>query len=96
MQEKRWYVYILTNHTNTVLYTGITNDLVRRINEHRSGVGSKFTSRYRLYKLVWFEEFESPVTAISMEKRIKGWKRDKKIALIEENNPHWRNLAREW
>ena len=95
MQPEVWYVYIMTNHTNTVLYTGVTNDLVTRIHEHRSGVGSKFTKKYRVYKLVWFEEFESPVTAIEMEKRIKGWRREKKVALIESVNPRWIDLARE-
>jgi putative endonuclease len=77
MNEKRWYTYILTNHTNTVLYIGVTNDMIRRLEEHRRGVGSRFTSKYRLYKLVWYEEFTSPLEAIAMEKRLKGWRREK-------------------
>ena len=96
MNEKRWYVYIITNYTNTVLYIGVTNNLVRRINEHRQGIGSKFAKRYNLYKLIWFEEFASPVEAITAEKRLKGWRREKKVRLIEKNNPHWQDLSRVW
>ena len=87
MNEKRWYVYIITNYKNTVLYIGVTNNLQRRINEHRQGIGSKFSKKYRLYKLIWFEEFTSPLEAIATEKRLKGWRREKKVRLIEEKNP---------
>ena len=96
MNEKRWFVYIITNYKSTVLYIGITNNLVRRINEHRQGVGSKFSKKYRLYKLVWFEEFTSPLEAIEAEKRLKGWRREKKVHLIEERNPNWSDLSRMW
>jgi putative endonuclease len=69
----QWYVYILTDYMNTVLYTGITNDLARRVEEHRTGVDvGSFSKKYRLYKLVWYQEFDSPQEAISIEKRIKG------------------------
>jgi putative endonuclease len=91
--NKCWYVYILTNYTNSVLYNGITNDLERRIYEHKSGlVTSSFSKRYRLYKLVWFQEFDSPDTAIESEKRIKSWRREKKLDLIREINPGFRDL----
>ena len=88
---KKYYVYILTNYTNSVLYTGITNDLTRRIFEHKNAVET-FSSKYRLYKLVWFKEFDSPLDAIRTEKRIKGWIRLKKIMLINKTNPNWKNL----
>ena len=91
--NKCWYVYILTNYTNSVLYTGITNDLERRVYEHKSGlVKSSFSKRYRLYKLIWFQEFDSPDAAIGAEKRIKGWRRSKKLDLIQEINPEFRDL----
>jgi len=96
MNEKRWYVYIITNYKNTVLYIGVTNNLQRRINEHRQGIGSKFSKKYRLYKLIWFEEFTSPLEAIATEKRLKGWRREKKVRLIEEKNPQWKDLSKMW
>jgi len=89
---KRFYVYLMTNHSRT-LYTGVSNDLERRVREHRSGNGSSFTSRYLMTKLVWYETFTSVNEAIATEKRIKGWTRAKKIALIEGLNPHWEDLA---
>ena len=83
--NKCWYVYIITNFTNSVLYTGITNDIERRIYEHKSGSSkSSFSKRYRLYKLIWFQEFDSPDAAIEAEKQIKSWRREKKLALIQE------------
>jgi putative endonuclease len=91
--NKCWYVYIITNYTNSVLYTGITNDIERRIYEHKSGISkSSFSKRYRLYKLIWFQEFDSPDAAIEAEKRIKNWRREKKLALIQEINPEFRDL----
>ncbi len=96
MNEKRWYVYIITNYKNTVLYIGVTNNLQRRINEHRQGIGSQFSKKYRLYKLIWFEEFTSPLEAIATEKRLKGWRREKKVRLIEEKNPQWKDLSKMW
>ena len=81
--KKIWYVYIITNYTNSVLYTGITNNLERRIYEHKTGaIKSSFSKRYKLYKLIWFQGFDSPEVAIASEKRIKGWHREKKLALI--------------
>jgi putative endonuclease len=90
-----FYTYILTNYKNTVLYVGITNNLERRVTEHQRGSDkNSFSSRYRLYKLVWFEEFTNPTDAIAAEKRIKGWTRAKKVALIRTINPTFKNLAR--
>ncbi|OGD62922.1 hypothetical protein A2160_04080 [Candidatus Beckwithbacteria bacterium RBG_13_42_9] len=85
--SKNWFVYILSNYRNTVLYTGVTNNLERRMSEHKSGlIKSSFSKRYRLYKLIWFEEFSSPQEAILAEKKIKGWKREKKLTMIKMTN----------
>ena len=90
---KSWFVYILTNYSNSVLYTGITNNLNRRISEHKEGlIKDSFTSRYKLYKLLWFEEFPSPNEAIQVEKRVKDFRRDKKINLIKLKNPNFQDL----
>jgi len=91
---KSWFVYIITNYQNTVLYTGVTNDLQRRVWVHKQGINDgSFSSRYKLYKLVWFEEFSSPATAIEIEKKIKGWRREKKIDLIRATNPNFLDLT---
>lgn len=95
MRHLRYFVYILTNTYNTVLYTGVTNDLMRRVSKHKRGTGSKFTSRYRIHKLVYFEIAESVESAIGREKQIKGWSRSKKVALIESVNPEWKDLSDE-
>ncbi len=88
-----YFVYIMTNANNTVLYTGMTNSLSRRTHEHRAGEGSGFTARYRVTKLVFCERFDRPEEAIAAEKRIKAGSRAKKVALIEGQNPSWRDLA---
>ena len=93
--HKQYYVYIMTNEHNTVLYTGVTNDLVRRAHEHRTGQGGVFTSRYRANKLVYYEIAEDASTAIAREKQIKGGSRQKKIELIEDMNPEWIDLYEE-
>ena len=78
--KKSYFVYIITNFKNTVLYAGITNELLERVEQHKKGLADiSFTKKYRLYKLVWFAEFRTPEEAIIIEKRIKGWKRYKKI-----------------
>jgi putative endonuclease len=87
-----YYVYILTNRSGT-LYVGVTNDLARRLWEHRSGELSGFTSKYRLDRLIHYEVFDWVDEAIAREKQIKGWRRDKKIALIARFNPDWRDLS---
>ena len=87
-----YYVYIITGYSNKVLYIGMTNDLKRRITEHKNGQVDGFTKRYRLKKLVYFEEFLNPAEAIKREKELKGWRREKKNALIETKNPKWEDL----
>lgn len=89
---KDYYVYIITNKYNTVLYTGVTNDLKRRIYDHKNKLVEGFSKKYNLYKLVFCDVFPSVVEAIAAEKRIKGWVRAKKIKLIESKNPHWEEL----
>ncbi len=89
---RSFYVYFLTNQSNSTLYVGMTNNLERRLSEHRSGAGG-FTSRYRLYKLVYYEVLPTAMDAIRREKQLKGGSRRKKIALIESMNPQWIDLA---
>ncbi len=87
-----WYTYIITNYTNTVLYTGFTNSIERRILEHKKGIGSHFPKRYHLYKLVWCQKFSTTLEAMQMERTIKGWVRRKKIDLITKSNPYFKDL----
>ena len=94
---RRFFVYIMTNGPRShVLYTGITGTLMRRVFEHKHKVRAGFTSRYNLTRLVYYETFVYPDVAIAREKEIKGWRRSKKIGLIESMNPHWHDLAAEW
>ena len=94
-EPKTYFVYIMSNRSK-ILYTGITGNLVRRVRLHKAGVGSRFTSKYKLDRLVYFERFEDVHNAIEREKQIKGWLRIKKIALIVSINPAWRDLSLEW
>ena len=87
-----YYVYIITNKSGT-LYTGVTNNLERRIFEHKNHLIEGFTKKYKITKLVYFEETSDIRVAISREKQIKGWTRKKKIALIESINPEWNDLS---
>ena len=87
------FVYIMTNANCTVLYTGMTNDLTRRVHEHRTGEGSTFAKRYKVTKLVFYARFDKPSDAIAAEKRIKSGSRARKVSLIEEQNPRWKDLA---
>ena len=88
-----YYVYILTNPKHTVLYTGITNDLIRRVEEHRSKLKpNSFTARYNVHELIFFETNTQAEAAIAREKQIKSWSRKKKEALIETINPLWVDL----
>ena len=87
-----FYVYIMTNRIYGTLYIGVTNDIARRVWEHKEGVVAGFTKRYGLKMLVYFEEFESISDAIRREKRLKQWNRAWKIALIEKQNPNWKDL----
>ncbi len=83
------YVYILASRKHGTLYLRMTNDLIRRIWEHKSKVSSGFSSRYGVDRLVWFECYDDPVSAITREKELKKWRRDWKIRLIEETKPDW-------
>jgi putative endonuclease len=90
-----YYVYIMTNNSKT-LYTGMTNDLTRRVYEHKQKLIPGFTQKYNITKLVYFEETSDVNAAISREKQIKGWLREKKITLIESMNPEWKDLSVGW
>src|SRR5512139_1986061 len=96
MEDKQYYVYIMTNEANRVLYTGVTNDLRRRVYEHKHKLVEGFTSKYNITQLVYFEDTPDVRAAIAREKQIKGWLRSKKIALIESMNPKWEDLSAEW
>ena len=96
MGQRNYYVYILTNAHHTVLYTGVTNDLRRRLEEHRTGHGSGFAKRYNAHKLVYAERFQYVHDAIAREKQIKAGSRRKKMDLIEAQNPDWRDSAMTW
>ena len=89
---KEYFVYIMASRSG-VLYTGITNDLRRRVGEHKAGEVPGFTSKYRVTKLVYFERYTNVKEAIAREKEIKAWRRAKKIALLETLNPEWRDLG---
>ncbi len=96
-KPKRFHVYIMTNRPRAhVLYTGITGNLGRRVFEHKNKLVPGFTSRYNLTRLVYHECFVYPDAAIAREKEIKGWRRSKKIRLIESMNPYWHDLAESW
>jgi len=92
---KQYFVYILTNIRNTVLYIGITNDLVRRVYEHRNKLTKDFSQKYNLTKLVYYEILEDPKTAITREKTLKNLLRRKKYTLISASNPQWKDLYQE-
>jgi putative endonuclease len=87
-----YYVYILASRKDGATYIGVTNDIVRRIHEHRTKAVPGFTSRYNITRLVWFEIYDDPISAISREKELKKWKRSWKVQLIEAHNPLWDDL----
>lgn len=91
-----YYVYILANWNNKVIYTGVTNNLERRIYEHRNKQADGFTKKYNVNKLVYFDSTTDVKAAIEKEKQIKGWTRQKKDALVEEQNPEWADLSDKW
>lgn len=93
--EKNGYVYIMTNKNNTVLYTGVTSDLMNRVHEHKQKLVEGFTKKYNINKLIYYEAFDEIFEAIVREKQIKGWIRKKKIDLIESMNPEWKDLYEE-
>ncbi len=93
--DKAYCVYIMTNAHNTVLYTGVTNNLARRVYEHKNGLGSIFVKKYNVHKLVYYEQGNDVNAAIAREKQIKGGSRKKKIDLINKMNPAWKDLYEE-
>ena len=93
---KKSYIYLLTNKNNTVIYTGVTSNLLRRIYQHKTGVFKGFSKKYNCNKLVYFEEFSDINQAITREKQIKSGSRKKKTQLIEKENPDWQDLSNGW
>jgi len=89
---RTYYVYIMASRSR-VLYTGVTNDLARRVDEHKRGVNAGFTSRYRITRLVYFEEFGDIRDAIAREKQVKSWTRTRRVGLVERRNPFWQDLT---
>jgi len=96
MRNHDYWVYILTNKHCTTLYIGITNNITRRLYQHRYGELDGFANRYHLTRLVWLEHFRNVNDAIACEKKLKGWRRSRKIALIEEKNPRWLDVSDDW
>ena len=94
--KKSYYVYILASRKNGTLYIGMTNDLARRVYEHKHKLIKGFTKKYDISKLVHFEETDDITAAIAREKELKGWLRIKKLKLIEEHNPKWEDLSAGW
>ena len=91
-----YFVYILSNWDDSVLYIGVTNNLPRRLYEHRNKLADGFTKKYNVHKLVYYEHTNDVYSAISREKQLKNWNRSKKIVLIERMNPEWRDLSADW
>lgn len=96
MHRNSYYVYVLANRAHGTLYTGVTNSLNRHMGQHKEGVAQGFTSKYRTFRLVYYETFESIRNAIKREKQIKAGSRQKKIELIETMNPVWKDLSAVW
>jgi putative endonuclease len=92
---RQYFVYIMSSQTR-VLYIGMTNDLERRVAEHKAGATRGFASRYRTRNLVYYEDMDDVWDAIEREKQLKGWTRAKKVSLIEEDNPKWADLSADW
>ena len=93
--NKQYFIYIMTNTHDTVLYTGVTSDLANRVLQHKSGVGGIFTRKYNIHKLVYYEVGNDIYDAVAREKQIKGGSRQKKIDLINRSNPEWKDLFEE-
>ena len=94
--SRNYYVYLLTNWNNRVIYAGVTNDLERRIYEHKNKLIKGFTEKYNICKLVYFEQTNDIESAIAREKEIKKWRREKKDALVNLSNPEWRDLGQDF
>ena len=93
---KRMYIYFMSNSSNSVIYIGLTNNLERRVKEHKSGLVKGFTSRYNCKKLVYFEIHNSPEAAILREKQLKGGSRKQKNILVNDQNSSWKDLSLDW
>jgi putative endonuclease len=93
--QKQYYVYIMTNKSGT-LYTGVTNNIEKRIYEHKNKMVEGFTKKYNINRLLYFETFSDVYSAIAREKTIKGWLRKKKIELVKKTNPGWTDLGQDW
>ncbi len=96
MGDKQYWLYMLTNRWKNVLYTGVTNELLKRVWQHKNKIARGFTYKYNCDRLVYYEEFGEIDQAIAREKQIKGWKRYKKNALVESMNADWVDLAADW
>ena len=94
--NKTYYVYLITNWNNKVLYIGVTNNLERRLYEHKNKLIKGFTEKYNINKLVYFEQTNDIESAITREKEIKKWRREKKNSLIESTNKQWEDLSKQW
>ena len=92
---KSYYVYLMTNWNNKVVYVGVTSDLMRRVYEHKNKLIKGFTEKYNINKLIYFEETQDIYTALNREKEIKRWRRGKKNQLVEQANPQWKDLSEE-
>ena len=92
----RYYVYLITNWNNKVMYVGVTNNLERRIYEHKNKMVKGFTKKHKVSTLVYFEETQDVIAAIEREKEIKRWRRQKKDQLVNSSNPTWKDLSLEW
>ena len=95
MREHHYFVYIVASRSH-ILYIGMTNNLRRRVWEHKSSAFPGFSSKYRCHRLIWFESYVTVTLAIDREKQLKNWSRAKKITLIERENPTWSDLSEEW
>ncbi|HLE73685.1 MAG TPA: GIY-YIG nuclease family protein [Anaerolineales bacterium] len=95
MAARGYFVYVMASYSGT-LYTGVTNDLERRVAEHKQGLTPGFTRKYGVSRLLYYEEFGDIYEAIAREKEIKKWRREKKVALFEETNPRWLDLSMDW
>jgi putative endonuclease len=91
-----YYVYILTNWNDKMMYVGVTKDLMRRLYEHKNKLIHGFTDKYNIHKSVYFEETHDVLSALEREKEIKKWRREKKNNLVAEKNPEWKDLSSEW
>ena len=96
MADQQYYVYILTNWNNKVMYVGVTNNLIRRMDEHKQGVVDGFTKKYHVHRLVYYEPTTNIFAAITREKEIMNWRREKKNRLVTSGNPDWHDLSEDW